>query len=268
MNDVTGRSDRPVNMSHKTLLLKRLTAIAQVVKKCGSGLAMLSLGSAGQELSRLDEFSDLDFFVIARPGQKSYFLDSLNWLEEIQPITFSFRNTADGYKLLFEDGIFCETAVFEAYELTRIPFTNARVIWQDEKSSLNFPLHNSLPAGEEHNPNVEWLTGEILSNLYVGLGRFRRGERLTAARFVQGYAVDRIVELAPFIEMQQDGNQDPFDQHRRFEHRYPQTASKLPQFLPGYEQTPQAVRAILAFIGNNFSINQGMKQAILALCTD
>ena len=101
-----------------------------------------------------------------------------------------------------------------------------------------------------------------MSNLYVGLGRFRRGEKLTAARFIQGYAVDRILELAPLIEEAQGGTADAFDRERRFEQRFPQTAVHLPHFLPGYEQSPQAALAILAFLEGHFTLNQGMKEAI------
>ena len=81
-------------MEMKQRLLARLEAVALAVKETGQGVAVLGLGSVGQELDRLDAYSDLDFFVIARPGQKRYFLDSLFWLENIQPILFSFLNTA------------------------------------------------------------------------------------------------------------------------------------------------------------------------------
>lgn len=253
-------------MERKEQLLERLTGVVQAVKATERGLALLGLGSAGQELVRLDDYSDLDFFVIAQAGQKRYFLDSLAWLETMQPVAFSFMNTTDGHKLLFADGIFCEMAVFEPHELTNIPFSGARVIWQDEKNKLNFPVNNNLPAAPAQPPTVEWLLGEILSNLYVGLGRFWRGEKLTAARFVQGSAIDRLLELAPFIEDAQDGIPDPFNRSRRFEQRYPITAAALPAFLPGYDHTPQAAQALIAFIENAFEINEAMKEAILSLC--
>jgi hypothetical protein len=252
-------------MEMKQRLLARLEAVALAVKETGQGTAVLGLGSVGQELDRLDAYSDLDFFVIARPGQKRYFLDSLAWLESIQPILFSFLNTADGYKLLFADRIFCEMAVFEPDELQTIPYTQARVIWQDECSALSFPENNKLPPAPDQPPTVEWLTGEILSNLYIGLGRFRRGEKVSAARFIQGHAVDRILALAPFIEDQQAGHADPFDQDRRFEQRYPRTAAELPHFQQGYENSPQSARAILKFLERHFTVNKGMKEAILSM---
>ncbi len=244
------------------LLIDRLDAIGQAVKETGRGVAVLGLGSAGEERQRLDAFSDLDFFVIARTGAKPYFLDSLAWLEAIQPVTFSFLNTADGYKLLFADGIFCEMAVFEAGELAQIPYTGAQVVWQDDASELSFPASSRLPQAAAEPPTTEWLLGEILSNLYVGLGRFRRGEKLSAARFIQGHAVDRLLELAPLIEGAVGGTADPFDHSRRFEQRFPRTAVHLPEFLAGYDQTPQAALAMLAFLESHFSINKAMNEAI------
>jgi lincosamide nucleotidyltransferase len=247
-------------------LLARLQDIGWAVKNSGQGLAVLGLGSVGQELERLDKYSDLDFFVIARAGQKRYFLDSLDWLHSVAPVLFSFLNTADGYKLLFDDGIFCEMAVFEADELAGIPYSGARVVWQDAGSDLSFAPDNRLPTAPDQPPTVEWLVSEILSNLTVGLGRFRRGEKLTAFRFIQGYAVDRILELAPYIEDGQAGHSDPFDKDRRFEQRYPQMAAELPRFQPGYEKSPQAALAILNFIEQHFTVNGPMKEVILALC--
>jgi hypothetical protein len=75
---------------------------------------------------------------------------------------------------------------------------------------------------------TEWLVGEALTNLYVGLGRYRRGEKLSAARFIQNYAVDRILDLAARIEAEQPAFKDQFASERRFEQRFPELASRLP----------------------------------------
>jgi hypothetical protein len=256
----------PETKQHREQLLERLSAIAAAIKESRQGLALLGLGSSGRASERLDKYSDLDFFVISRPGYKHYFLDSLSWLEKIQPIAFSYPNTADGYKLLFADGIFCEMAVFEPYELTRIPFVSARVIWQDEEINRTYPTENNIDVNSKQTRSVEWLIGEILGNLYVGLSRFHRGEKLSAARFIQNYAVDRIIDLSRSIEKPRDLHHDPFDADRRFEILFPLTASQLPHFMPGYSQSPQAAQAILAFLDTHFEVNEGMKSAILNLC--
>src|SRR6266511_3519687 len=98
-------------------LLKRLDEIGQSLERSGHALALIGLGSVGLELDRLDSYSDLDFFAIVEKGYKHPYLDSLRWLSDVHPIAYSFLNTVAVYKVLFEDGIFCEFAVFEHAEL-------------------------------------------------------------------------------------------------------------------------------------------------------
>lgn len=57
------------------------------------------------------------------PGSKAAFLDDLGWLTSLAPVVFSFRNSPDGYKLLFGDGIYCEFAVFEPHELASVIYS-------------------------------------------------------------------------------------------------------------------------------------------------
>jgi hypothetical protein len=59
------------------------------------------------------------------------------------------------------------------------------------------------------------------------------------------------------------GQRDPFDAARRFERSFPETAVYLPQFMPGYEESPAAARAILAYLEAQFEINPALKSAIL-----
>lgn len=244
-------------------LLIRLEAIAHSVAETGRGLALIGLGSIGAETERLDSYSDLDFFVIVRPGAKRDFLESLFWLESAAPVVYSFLNTADGYKLLFADGIFAEMAVFEPDELAAIPFSGGRFVWRAPGFELPVPLEgNALPAAERSR-SVEWLVNEALTNLYIGLGRFQRGEKLSAARFIQGYAVDHVLALASHVEEAEPEQPDPFDAARRFEQSFPQTAAYLPQFMPGYEDSPAAARAILEFLEANFAVNPALKVAIV-----
>src|ERR1044071_2148218 len=98
-------------MEKSQQLLARLDAIGQSLSATGQALALLGLGSVGTETSRLDQYSDLDFFAIVKPDTKSRFMDRLDWLEVVNPLAYFFQNTVDGYKALFEDGIFCEFAI-------------------------------------------------------------------------------------------------------------------------------------------------------------
>jgi hypothetical protein len=247
------------------LLLTRLDAIAQSVAQSGHGLALIALGSAGNQRARLDDYSDLDFFAIVEAGNKQAFLDDLGWLSSLCPIAYSYRNTHDGHKLLFEDGVFCEFAVFEMHELAHIPFAPGRTVWKraDVPDAQLLPEPHWLTPPER---SVEWLLGEALSNLYAGLSRHARGETLAAMRAIQVCAVDRVLELGALLEQAAGSGRDVFAFERRYEQRYPDGARGLPGFMQGYEHNIESALAILAFLDAHFELNPSMKRAIETLC--
>lgn len=252
-------------MPHKEKLLYRLEEIGESLKKSNNAVALIGLGSVGNEISRIDEYSDLDFFAVVKDGHKQNYINDLSWLSDICALAYVFRNTGDGYKLLFEDGIFCEMAVFEPHELSNIPFTEGRIIWKSEwiQNDIHQP---KMPVPAMHKKETEWLLGEALTNLYVGLGRFHRGEKLSAYRFIQNYALDRVLELASEIENEKPVLIDPFVLDRRFEQRFPKTANELQGMIQGYEKSRESAKAILEFLDRHFSVNEAMKKQILALC--
>ena len=249
------------------VLLHRLDAIGHSLEKSGHAVALIGLGSVGIETERLDSYSDLDFFAIVEIGYKSRYLNNLDWLSSLCPIAYQFRNSPDGYKLLFQDGIFCEFAIFEQPELHTVPFARGRIIWKQPEidETIGIPTMTSTPTQPS---DVTWLVGETLTNLYAGLSRFRRGEKLSAARFIQHYAVDRILDLAKLIESEQGVQKDAFANDRRFEQRFPLIAQELPHFVQGYEHSCESAQAILRFLEQHFEINQAMADAIRQLSTD
>jgi hypothetical protein len=218
-------------MNDPQQLLGRLSAIGESLSRRESALALIGLGSVGLELERLDRFSDLDFFAIVGPGQKARYLDDLSWLEEAAPIAYCFRNTRDGFKLLYADGIFCEFAVFEEAELAQIPFAPGRVVWRAEGVAETIGAPRETGREQEDAPPEEWLLGEALTNLYVGLLREHRGERLTAMHFIQGHAVERILALVERLQPARGGQRDPFTPERRFEARYPEIKATVYRYL-------------------------------------
>jgi hypothetical protein len=253
-------------MNKPEQLLGRLNAIGESLAKRDTALALIGLGSAGVDRDRLDRFSDLDFFAIVKAGYKATYLEDLTWLTAGAPIAYSFMNTSDGYKLLYEDGVFCEFAVFEEAELEHIPFSPGRVVWKATgvAETIAEPKRSGQEMGED--PPTEWLIGEALTNLYVGLLREHRGERLSAMRFIQGYAVDRILVLAGRLQPATGAQQDPFSIERRYERRYPEMISLLPSLLQGYERNQESALAALAFLDRHFELNAAMKMAVVELC--
>lgn len=78
---------------------------------------------------------------------------------------------------------------------------------------INIPGHR--------NGNLEWLLGEIITNVYVGSCRYYRGEKLAAYKCVQSDAFNLFIEL---VAMSQAADEtvckDIYSKVRRFEQRY------------------------------------------------
>jgi hypothetical protein len=251
-------------MDRPELLLTRLDAIGAALAKDQDALALIGLGSVGTDLGRLDAYSDLDIFVIVAPGRKERYINDLSWLEVVHPITYAFLNSVHGYKLLFADGVYCELDVFEPQELTATHFPRGRFVWKRPEVDDGLAVPQALPPAVEAH-TVEWLVGEALTNLYVGLGRYRRGEKLSAVRFIQGYAVDRIVELSAYLEDEQPAQRDLFIGERRYEQRFPRTAPQMAQFVQGYDRSLESALAILAFLEQHFAVNDAIAELIREL---
>jgi lincosamide nucleotidyltransferase B/F len=247
-------------------LLDRLDAIARSLENSNHALALIGLGSIGKETARLDAHSDLDFFAIVDDGHKARYINDLSWLSDVAPVAYHFQNTVDGHKLLYADGIFCEFAVFEQHELKGIPFAAGRIVWKKPHidDAIATPVRTSHPGSAL---DINWQLGEALTNLLIGLKRFHRGEKLSASRFMQSYALDRVLELAAMVEQEQPFFKDGFVNERRFEQRFPNTAALLPQFVQGYDRTPQSALAILEFLEKHFDVNKAIAAEIRALCT-
>lgn len=252
-------------MSARTdALWSRLDAIACSLSASGHGLALLALGSAGRETFRLDDHSDLDFFAIVEPGHKKAYLEDPQWLTGIAPVTYQFRNTVDGYKILYADGIFCECAVFEPDELPAIPFAPGRLVWKRPgvPETLAQPVR---PGGSGDAPDPAWLVGEALTNLYVGLCRLARGEVLSATRFIQHHAVDQVLKLAVRWAPASAPAPDPFAIERRVEQRQPDLARWLPRFVPGYAHNREAASAVLEFLEQHTAVPPALAAHIRSL---
>lgn len=252
-----------------SVLLDRLASIARSLEASGQGLALLGLGSAGLETGRLDAWSDLDFFAVVAPGHKACYLDDLGWLAAAGPLVWHYRNTADGHKLLYADGVFCECAVFEPQELAGIPYAPARVVWR--RADVAAPAAEAWAQPVCAPPTLpragtDWLIGEALGNLHVGLQRWCRGERLAGQRLVEVQALGRLIELLPQVEPEAPGlARDPYNAERRLEMRHPRFAQVLPALMQGLARVPASASAQLGWLANHFEVAPAMADAIARL---
>ena len=245
-------------------LLARLDDLGRTLADRGDALALLGLGSVGADLDRLDEHSDLDFFVVVDDGAKRRYLADIDWLEALGPIAFEFENTVDGRKVLFEDGVYAEYAVFTLRELEDAAFAAGRIVWQrdDAPAGLERPRRAPSPASAQP---VEWYVGEALTNLYVGLHRDRRGERLSGMRLIQVHAVDRLIELLDLLGRSSAARQDPFAAERAVERRLDAAILPLDRLAPGYDGNREAALAMLGLLEGLVPVDERMARAIREL---
>lgn len=250
--------------SSKEAFLRLLDDITGAAVDTGHIIAVLALGSSGAELDRMDEYSDLDVWIIAEAGHDRILNADLDWLKTKTAVEYSYRHGADGYTVLFEGGITAEISLMNMAELESLLFHGARIIWKADgiPDSIGEPRPRPQSAHGQFKRTLDELLGEALVNLYVGIGRYYRGEKLTAMRFVQVYAVDRITEMASYIETEANVSRDPFVFDRRVETRFPNLAINLPAFTQGYDKTLESARAILDFFSKHFKVDEKMKQAI------
>jgi hypothetical protein len=251
----------PITRSQQ--LLQRLDAIGASLASTGKALALIGLGSVGMELDRLDDYSDLDFFVVVKDGYKAEFIANLDWLSRARSISFAFKNTPDGYKVLFDDDLYAEFAVFELRELESAVYTEGRIVWKDDAfdEQRRIPKKQPVPWKPE---SREWLVGEIVTCLYVGLCRLKRGEQLSAWRFVQGHAFALLLELIEYDRS--DPTLDVFSKERRFEQRHPDWSANLSRFLPGYDRVAESAQAMLTYLDQHDAVDPHIKRVILHLC--
>jgi hypothetical protein len=242
-------------------LLQRLDELGEVLAGRGDAIALIGHGSVGVDLHRLDEHSDLDFFVIVDDGTKQRYLDSIDWLEALHPVAYSFSNSVDGRKVLFADGLFAEYAVYTLDELARGSFSPGRIVWQraDAPRGLEVPPRRDPPPHQ----TPEYQLNETLTNLFVGLHRDSRGERLSATRFIQGHAIDRIITMLSLVSGIPP--QDEFAPERGVEGRFGPDVLPLADFVLGYERNREAALAILDWLEAHAEVDAAMADAARAL---
>ncbi|GAA0973513.1 hypothetical protein GCM10009555_028360 [Acrocarpospora macrocephala] len=248
-------------------MLRRLDDLAAHLATRGDVLALLGVGSAGSEHDRLDEHSDLDFFVVVEDAAKPRYVDSIDWLQAPCPVAYSFATDQNGRKALFTDGIFVEYAIFTVDELPKIPFHGARVVWQRDDAPTDLANRGAPPSGPQYD-TVEFHLNEALTNLYVGLHRELRGERLTATRFIQSYAIDRVIALLHLTSAHPHPRRDPFEPSRRVEQAYPPAVLPLAEMAPGYEHNRQAATTTLTWLEKHFTVDPVIANAIRELLSD
>ncbi len=234
------------------ILQETLEILSKTARNSPHTIALIGAGSAGAEIARMDQYSDIDFFLIVEDGFSSGFINDNSWFGRDLPIVFAFRDTDHGNKVLLENGVFLEFAIFTEAELAQNGIPGLRTIWSQSGFSLP-DLSEKQPAVRE----VSYYVDQALSNLLVGALRLCRGERLAALAMIERYALTNL--LAAYSVKNNLTIQDPFNIERRAEQALGVDFAALVQ---GYERLEQSLAKILAFAEENFEVNASIVQSI------
>ena len=166
--------------------------------------------------------------------------------------------------MLFEDGLYAEYAIFTLAELGDAAYAGARIVWRrdDAPADLEHP-RRTPPSGSSE--SIEWHVGEAVTNLYVGLHRDLRGERLSGMRLIQVHAVDHLIAVLDLLGRARAPRQDPFAVERAVERRLDSSILPLHALAPGYEHNRDAALAILGELEGLVPVDTRMALAIREL---
>lgn len=199
----------------------------QMVEKLSSipeALGLMFAGSAA-DLSRVDQYSDQDFYLIVKDGAAEGFRRDLSWLPEHQAIILSPRETEHGLKVIYENGTTLEFAVFEISELsTQLAPKDNRVVFDrgGVQEIINDITHKQTKAFD---PETEYEL--FISLLYIGVGRVKRGEIIAGSQHIKSYALNHLLGLIRHYQQAVSDSSDSLNRYRRFERDFPRLGARL-----------------------------------------
>lgn len=193
-----------------------------------SGLVLLG-SAAEQARSRRDEWSDHDFFAIAKPGRGTSVRGDLSWLPAPTELAATAREGEIGFVALYDDGHVFEFALAQIDELSGAIVEEADVVSDDDGRLGELVGHARDRARAINAPDTRNETTLVFLKLLIGVGRARRGEILTAGQFVRTWAVQCLVRAVRARAAADAGESRTaaIDPMRRFEDDHPALAARI-----------------------------------------
>jgi hypothetical protein len=198
--------------------------MVEKLKPLPDALGLMFAGSAA-DLSRVDQYSDQDFYLIVNNGTAESFRQDLSWLPRHEEIILSPRETEHGLKVLYRNGTMLEFAVFEIGELpTHLAPKDNRVVF-DRGGVQEIISDITHTQTKDFDPETEYQL--FLTLLHIGIGRIKRGEIIAGSQHIRGYALNHLLGLIRHYEPANIDSSDALNRYRRFESDFPELGAKL-----------------------------------------
>lgn len=199
-----------------------------------SVVGLVAVGSTSGVGREPDEWSDHDILVVTTDGDSERLLADLTWLPDAGRIVVEFAETDRGRSVIYDCGHLLEVAVFDHSDLDDLPLNLFRILVDrgrvEQRLTGIVQRVATVAATEDADGTARFHA--FLKELVIGLGRYGRGELLSANQRVRGAAMTKLVSLlGSFVAAAGAGIQDSLDPHRRFEQSHPSYAIRLNRSL-------------------------------------
>ena len=210
--------------------IKYQEQMVEKLEQIEDALGLMFAGSAA-DLSRVDEYSDQDFYLVVKDGTAEGFRQDLAWLPNHENIILRPRETEHGLKVFYQDGTMLEFAVFEIGELpTHMAPKDNRVVF-DRGGVAEIIEQITMRDQKAFDPESEYQL--FLTLLQIGAGRVKRGEVLAGAQHIKSYALNHLLGLIRFYQPVSSDHSDALNRYRRFELDYPELGQQLSELVDG-----------------------------------
>jgi hypothetical protein len=197
-------------------------------------LGLIAAGSMAGVSHQPDEWSDHDFWLVVTPGSADWYVQNTAWMPASDEIALYFQEHHGGLKTVYRSGHLLEFAVTDRAALANFRVNDYRLLI--DRDDLDAELQRLQQATEREFQQVTRhdvpLYGQFLTNLLVGVGRYQRGEQMSARQLItisSLYALLRLIARhIPADGLDQLDNLDPF---RRFELVYPAIGAEINTLL-------------------------------------
>lgn len=225
---------------------------------------LVAVGSMAEQDYMPDKWSDHDFSVIVETGYQEKFRKDLSWLPQFENIVLSFQETEHGLKVLYDNGHMIEFAVFDIEELYFLKINRYRILIDRENIKEHMEkIKKSTSQQSKLTYENNLLLGELITSLWIGIGRYKRGEKASAHELVKMSALKSLMTL---IEKHSPSEHkvliDNLDPLRRFEYIYPDLGEEIGNIL--LEPILKAARQMLNILERELTehLEAGHKEAI------
>jgi hypothetical protein len=206
-------------------------------------LGLVLLGSTADPTYR-DAWSDHDFWVVTRPGEQDRLLGDPSWLPDAERLLLIARHGSRRLSALYEDGHQVELAVFDPDETSTGLITTGELAFDEADVADRVAKVRVARPEPGDEARRAFLVDNFLMQLWTAVTRWRRGEQLSAHRYVAQHAVDSLLALAlDLAPPAVPSASDPLDPRRRVEQVLPDLAGAIDGLV--YRPVPEAALGLL-----------------------